>query len=158
MGYYVESEESIFHIKAANLDVAYKVMCRLNDNDAVKRGGGHYGADKVSPGDPRPEGMNHHPAKWFSWMDANYPETCLNFDSLMKELGFETTYDEATGDLIDIVYTNEKSGQQDLFLAALAPFVEVGSYIIWRDNEGDRWKNVFAGGVMTTKKGRVVYA
>jgi hypothetical protein len=65
MGYYVRIVNSTARIPAANLDRAYQRMCALNHtHDHVKRGGSWGGGKQT--------------AKWFSWMDADYPATCAD--------------------------------------------------------------------------------
>lgn len=135
MGYYVRSYESDnnFKVRKENFDAAYKAMVALNDHDDLKRGGS-FG----------PEGARN---KWFSWMDPNYPDSCQDFGAILQALGFIAIYDE-TG-LVGIDYDN-KMGQEDLFLKAIAPYVEDGSHILWRGEEGAVWVQIFKNGTIET--------
>lgn len=122
MGYYVEIEKSTAVIPAANLDRAYQKMCALNTtHDHKKRGGSNHGG------------------RWFSWMDANYPETCPDAAAVLEALGFETHYAD-NGDLHIDGYDN-KSGQEDLFLHTIAD--DVTGEIEWRGEDGERWTTLF---------------
>jgi len=144
MGYYIRTEASHFFIKKEHFQSCYKAMCKLNDYDSLKRGGGWGG--EVSKEDPRPAGLNYHPARWFSWLDANYPETISTCDQLLMELGFNTEYD-SDGNLIGVSY-DDKKGQEDIFFAAIAPWVQDDSWIEWRGEGGDMFRWMFSGGQM----------
>lgn len=135
MGYYVRSYESEnnFKVRKENFDAAYKAMVALNDDDDAKRGGS-YG----------PDGARE---KWFSWMDPNYPDSCKNFNDVLQALGFVPAYD-STG-LIGLEY-DSKMGQEDLFLKAIAPYVESGSHIVWHGEDAMVWVQIFKNGTMET--------
>lgn len=135
MGYYVRSYESDnnFKVRKENFDAAYKAMVALNDDDDAKHGGS-YGPDGVRE-------------KWFSWMDPNYPDSCQDFGAVLEALGFVAIYDE-TG-LVGLDY-DSKIGQENLFLKAIAPYVENGSYIVWRGEDGAVWVQIFRNGTMET--------
>jgi hypothetical protein len=128
MGYYVRIVNSTARIPAANLDRAYQRMCALNHtHDHVKRGGSWGGGKQT--------------AKWFSWMDANYPETCADAQAVLEQLGFETQYN-AQGDLL-IMYYDSKTGQENLFLESIKNLA-TGS-ILWQGEEGETWTTEFQG-------------
>lgn len=147
MGYYVTITDSKFEMSKDDLPKAYKAMCDLNDHDELKYGGSYGGSD-LSSNDSRPEGLDYHPARWFSWMSADYPNKCSNFEEVMTMLGIQPHYD-AHGNVISLGYDN-KTGQQDLFLEAIAPWVRDGSYIVWRGEDDSLWVDVFAKGAMAT--------
>lgn len=134
MGYYIDLEESHFFLPAENYDKAYEAMCLLNTtHDHLKNGGEWSGGEQT--------------AKWFSWMPANYPEVCPDAIAVLEQLGFEVICDEAG--IVNLHYSS-KAGQEELFLEAIAPYVEPGSYLIWRGEDGDRYGHKFADGQMTT--------
>ena len=147
MGYYVSITEGEVTIPKENLEEAYKRMCALNDNDAIKRGG-QWGGE-LSSESPRPEGMNYHPARWFSWMDANYPETCSDAQTILSSLGFELEYGDDES-LVIVRYDN-KTGQEDLFLEAISDLCTKDSYLVWRGEDGDSWRQEFGNSKMVTK-------
>lgn len=146
MGYWVNIIEGEVTIPKANLEEAYKRMCALNDNDAVKRGG-QWGGE-VSSESPRPEGMNYHPARWFSWMDANYPETCSDAKAILRELGFEL--EDRDGDLFIFGY-DSKVGQEELFLDAISDLCTKDSFLVWRGEDGAMWRQEFGTKEMVVK-------
>jgi len=142
MGYFVNITNQEFFVSKDNFDAAYKAMCALNDRDDLKSGGS-WGGDGITSDSPRPEGMTYHPAKWFSWMPANYPAVCKDFLSILKEMGFEYDLDDS-GNLALVHYDN-KTGAEGHFFEAIAPFVQDGSFIDWRGEDGDEWRWAFDG-------------
>ena len=143
MGYYVSTTNVSFNIPYPNFEAAYKAMCELNTtHDHLKRGGSYSGGEQK--------------AKWFSWMDANYPETCKTMQDVLTEVGFDMVFSPRDNDLISVHYDN-KTGQEELFLEALAPFVREGSYIEWNGEDGAKWRNEFRDGKMYTKSGVTVW-
>lgn len=78
--------------------------------------------------------------------------TALSLSSVAEALGedgWEATVDQQTGDITDIAFQGEKMypadlGEDDL-LFHLAPFVEPGSYIEMRGEDGKRWRWLFDG-------------
>lgn len=163
MGYYIYQESALIVIKKENFAACYEALCKLNDRDDLKRGGG-WGGD-ISSSHPRPEGLSYHPARWFSWMDADYPLTCSNFLQILQQLGFQ--YDIATegnqihevalpnwdaGDLCNVSWNGEKMGQEDLFFEAIAPWIEDDSFIEWRGEDNEMWRWLFKDGTMVIQK------
>jgi hypothetical protein len=130
MGYYVTLEESHFFLPIENYEKAYQAMCLLNKtHDHLKHGGSWSGGKQTE--------------KWFSWMPSNYPEILPDAISILESLGFQVAHDERG---INHLYYDSKTGQQELFLEAIAPYVETGSYLVWRGEDGDRWATKFADG------------
>jgi len=151
MGYYISTEEVDFYMSKRHFPSAYKDMCLLNKYDKLKSGG-RFGPDVKSS---RPAGLDYHPEKWFSWMDADYPAKLKTATEILQSLGFDLSFDEY-GNIINLHY-DDKTGQQDLFLGVIAPYVRDNSYIVWRGEDGHVWKNVFDNGEMKTSVGRVVF-
>lgn len=152
MGYYVHTTDSSVFIPKAMHNAAYEALCKLNKHDNLKNGGS-YGGPGLSASDPRPAGMTYHPAKWFSWMDANYPEKCKTLEEVLDMVGFSIDKDD-DGNIVGLHY-DSKTGCQETFLSALAPYVRGGSYINWQGEEGELWRNEFSGGRMTERSGVV---
>ena len=147
MGYYVETEDSTAVLPAEHLDAAYTAMCKLNEDNELKRGG-HFGRD--IPEAPRRGAV---PEKWFSWMDWNYPETCPDAQAILESLGFGTSIDKE-GNLRIEWYSN-KTGQEDLFLSAISKYLT--GYIVWRGEDGYVWRDTFDDGEMKSEAGRLVF-
>lgn len=152
MGYYVRTldDASEFFMGKEHFDAAYKDMCQLNDLDDMKRGGS-WGGEGLTSNDPRPAGMDHHPARWFSWMSADYPSKLKTAPEILQELGFHISYD-SDGNINGLSY-DDKTGQEDLFLGAIAPYVREASRIVWVGEDGSVWVNDFGGnGEMLTQE------
>jgi hypothetical protein len=55
------------------------------------------------------------------------------------------------------MHYDNKTGCQDVFLEALAPYVEAGSYIEWQGEEGEQYRFDFNGTSMTQRSGVVAW-
>jgi hypothetical protein len=150
MGYYIDTTDSNMVIKKENFEEAYKSLVNLNEDpefDDIKHGGTsqeEYEPGKViSMHDPRPEGYKYHPAKWFSWMEANWPESqnCSNLKGLLETVGFELGFDE-DGNIVGMIY-NDKTGCEHTFLEHIAKFIEPGSFMNFRGEDGEQWRLAF---------------
>jgi hypothetical protein len=139
MGYYVNGNGAL-RIKAENLDKAYEALMALQDAPPKAKRGGSYSANERR--------------FWYSWMPEDL-RTLADTTAVFAELGFETRIEEPTGDLIISCYDN-KSGQEDVFFAAAAPFIESGDYE-WTGEDGDFWAWEFEGGKMFVRYGRRTY-
>jgi hypothetical protein len=147
MGYYVRITNSNVFIPKVKQEAAYKALCALNTADSLK-GGGSYG--------PPPEGGPSVCLKrWFSWMDANYPEKCKDLKEVLEEVGFDVELSEA-GDILSLGY-DSKTGDEEHFLNALAPFVANGSFIEWQGEDGEKWRHEFDGHKIRTRTARTVW-
>jgi hypothetical protein len=128
MGYNVSIKTSTAKIPAQNLTKAYQVMCALNvTHDNEKRGGSWSGGKQTS--------------KYFSWMDANYPETCKDAQAVLEQMGFYCDYNDA-GDLVIESY-DSKMGQEDLFMESIKYLAE--GKIDWFGEDGETWTTEFFG-------------
>jgi hypothetical protein len=119
MGYYISLQKSNWVIPTENLDDAYKAMCDLNKDDSLKHG-------RSSKGE-----------KWFAWVPADYPSECKDAESILTMLGFELESNEKG---LRIISYDNKIGDEKYFVQALAPFVEVGSFLEWTGEENDMWR------------------
>ena len=134
MGYYVNGNGHLV-IKKENLAAAYEALMALNDApDFAKRGGSYSG------------GKQH--SSWFSWMPADLRELA-DTKAVFEQLGFETM--DANGDLVITCYDN-KSGQEEVFFAAAAPFIENGEYE-WTGEDSAFWQWEFIDGKMYQRDG-----
>ena len=130
MGYYVTLTHANFVIPPENLDAAYKAMCDLNvTHDSQKTGGAWSGGKQT--------------AKWFAWMDANYPETCEDAAEIFKELGFDYyLWDDGS---LEIQGYDRKIGNENLFIEAAGRFANEGWFLHWRGEEGEQWVQTAEG-------------
>lgn len=117
MGYYVKIEEVDWEItdNSRSLQVIRDMPRKFH---AIKRGGSSNGE------------------KWFSWMNNSTIEEAKSVQDVFNELGFET---EKTDKGFRILAYNSKTGQEDLFLAVMAPWTTPDSYIKWSGEDGAMW-------------------
>jgi hypothetical protein len=139
MGYYVSGNGQL-RIKKENLDKAYEAMVSLQDAPDDAKMGGSFGGDAK-------------PVRWFSWMPADL-RTLPDAKAVFAELGFEVRDDE-NGDLLISCY-DSKTGQEEIFFAAAAPFIEDNEYE-WTGEDGSFWKWHFEDGKMAIYDGRRSY-
>lgn len=150
MGYYAHTTDTHFHIPKEKFDEAYKAACALNWRNDLKSGGS-YGGDTP---EVIPEGPN--PYRWFGWVDWNYHETCKDLIAVLKEFGFDPTFDEE-GNISDLSYYDEKiSGGEEELLRAIAHCVQEGSYLCWRGEDDYLFRYDFADSDMYERTGRLV--
>jgi hypothetical protein len=135
MGYNVYGSGEL-RIATKNLGAAWEAIVKLNREapDEIKLGGSFSGGKQVS--------------SWFSWMPANLEEL-ENVSNAVQRLGFDTAQDNE-GLLIGR-YEN-KIGQEALFFAVLAPFIEDGEYE-WTGEDSAFWKWIFQEGEMRVLQG-----
>ncbi len=119
MGYYVSIDDADWEItdNGRSLQAIREMPEKYH---AIKRGGDSNGN------------------KWFSWMSDEQIKEAKCVQDVFNALGFET---EKTEKGFRIVGYNSKTGQEDLFLAVMAPWTNEDSYIIWRGEDGEMWKN-----------------
>jgi len=139
MGYYVSGSGEL-RIKKENLDKAHDALMALQDAPNKAKRGGSSGGDKA-------------PRFWYSWMPEDL-RTLTDTKAVFAELGFEVRDDE-NGDLLISCYDN-KTGQEDVFFAAAAPFIEDGDYE-WTGEDGEFWKWQFTDGKMFLLSGHRIY-
>jgi hypothetical protein len=135
MGYYVSGNGEL-RIKKENLAAAYDALMALQDApNKAKRGGS--------------SGGGQEPRFWYSWMPEDL-RTLPDTKAVFAELGFEVKDDE-NGDLLISCY-DSKTGQEDVFFAAAAPFIEDDEYE-WTGEDGAFWLWKFEDGKMYVRNG-----
>lgn len=150
MGYYVTLTGADFRIPELKWTPAFESCVALNKRDDLKTGGS-WG----------PDGQTE---KWFAWMPKDYPADAVQawkdgdvshpLVFVFKQLGFEVAVLEG---YLHLEQYDNKTGAEDYFLEAVAPFVTPGSWIEWRGEDGEVWRQEFDGQYMKVKQGRVVF-
>ena len=154
MGYFVNTTGIDFTIPKENMDKAYRAMCELNKDDSEKMGGA-FGNLENTEDITGSSSVSTNPNKWYMWMPWNYDEVCKNAAEIFSALGFEVAEDE-DGNL-SLLWYEDKSGQEDLFLKAVSQYVSPGSYIEWSGEDGYLYRHEFDGEKMEVKVGTVVW-
>ena len=139
MGYYVNGNGQL-RIKAENLGKAHEALMALQDAPPKAKRGGSSGGSEA-------------PRYWYSWMPEDL-RTLPDTKSVFETLGFEVSDDE-NGDLLISCYDN-KTGQEEVFFAAAAPFIEDDEYE-WTGEDNDFWLWKFEDGRMFVRYGKREY-
>ena len=128
MGYYVNGRGEI-SIKKERMEELYKAFVAMNDfSDEVKNGGSWSSGEKESSN--------------FSWMPSDL-STLGNAITIINHLGFETSEDSTH---FVIISYEGKIGQEDIFFAVAAPFVDDGGWFEWEGEDHSFWSWSFDGG------------
>ena len=135
MGYYVEGNGYLV-IKKENLAAAHEALMALQDAPDENKRGGSYGGGKRT-------------SSWYSWMPEDL-RTLPDTQSFFETVGFEIEVSD-NGDIVIGHYDN-KIGQEEVFISAVAPFIEDGGYD-WTGEDGAFWTWEFIGGTMFRKEG-----
>lgn len=130
MGYYVDLVDADFIIPERE-DVLAALREMPIKYEALMRGGSSNGE------------------KWFSWMNNEEIEKAESARSIFDALGFDCV--DYGNNTFGLVGYNSKTGQEDLFLAVVAPFVKDESYTQWRGEDGELWRYTVSRGVLTVQ-------
>jgi predicted metalloprotease len=90
--------------------------------------------------------------RWFAWMNDSEIEEAESVEQVFEGLGFQTNKEE--GGFYITGYDN-KHGQQDLFLAWMAPYTDEGSWMEWTGEDTEMWKFTINEGQMFSEEGVV---
>lgn len=139
MGYYISITEAGFEIPETEevLTVLKEANTKFHD---WKRGGSWSGGEEKD--------------KWFSWMPSKYDEMVTSVAEVFQMLGFTTENKDGKVLLTDY---DSKVGQEELFLALVAPFVEEGSFINWMGEDGNKWRNEVIDGRLHSAEAHTSY-
>jgi hypothetical protein len=129
MGYSVTMGDSYAILPTENQPEAYRRLCDLNKQHDLKGGGSWVGDAQVQ--------------RWFRWMPSNYDEICLNTKEILETVGFQT---ENGNEGLEVNYYEQKTGDEDLFIATIADLFLPDSYMEWRGEDGAMYRWDFGGG------------
>lgn len=124
----IEMTESNFAIKKGNFEAALKslkdvfVLENMSCYDYVSGKGKKY--------------------PHFSWVITENVLESTNLREALSEIRFTAVYDQ-DGNICNVEFTGEKYGDEEIFFNALAPYVEPGSYLRFKDKDGNTWKWLF---------------
>ena len=146
MGYYVTLLDADFIIPET--EEVLNVLKELNNgNEDIKRGGSYGGSGKRE--------------FWFSWMPADF-SVFTTVASVFEALGFETKKIEEISvehpyERVALVGYDSKTGQEDIFIEAVAPFVEHGNHLEWRGEQGEVWRDLVLNGTYHRQDANLVF-
>lgn len=141
MGYYV-SGSGEFTIAASNVKAAYDAVVALNNVPPAAKHGGVWRDGKQE-------------SAHFSWLPTDLA-TIPTLQEIFTAIGFEVSDNDNDGLTIHN-FPNNKAGQEELFAAAVAPFVNSGGYFVWDGEDGEYWKWVFNGSQLFIHEGVRAY-
>lgn len=138
MGYFITSYEIDVKISVSKADAALIEMKRINgpEFDQYKCGG---------------DGQR---VKWYSWMPESFDEF-KTIDEFLECVGFEGT--KRDSDFVTLGHYDKKTGSEDVFMHFLAPFIEAGSFINWRGEDGGMWRWEFDGTTVERKTAQTLW-
>jgi hypothetical protein len=139
MGYYTTITDADFLIPTANEAAALAALKALNDPEYnEQKQGGSWGAEGKTKA-------------WYSWMTADYDQHVKSCADVFEQLGFEV---EQTAEGMRLTGYDNKTGQEDLFLNAVAPYVAADSFLAWRGEDGTLYRFEFDGTKMIEMEAR----
>lgn len=125
MGYNIQIIGADFSIDTADTRNALEAIeALMQDPDAERRG------------------YSKHSGDHFSWLNNATPEEWNTLDEAMVDWRFPIHRND-TGDVIGIEFSGQKIGQEKLMFERIAPFVETGSHITFKGEDGDTWRLEF---------------
>lgn len=137
MGYYVTMTASNLRVPLRHEFVAVDTLKRLNWRNELKHGGCYRPGAEPIPAGP-------HPDIWFSWMPWNYHELYDRLQPLLECVGF---FVQSEDGYLEIVGYDDKTGCENVFLQALAPFFDRTSgepSSEWSGEDNRAWRVTYA--------------
>lgn len=142
MGRYVTIIAQDFKIKAENVGAAYRAAVALNADDSKKSTRYRGPEPLVKPEDSK--SVASSPEVSFRGVRWNYDEECNTIAEVLREFGFEP--EVASDGSIKGLWFDDKFGDEQLVLEAIAPYVEDGSMLCWAEGYYDMWSMWFLNG------------
>jgi hypothetical protein len=106
--------------------------------------------------DPLPrtrKGWDDH----YPFVDTATVEAAETLEDCLKAWRWSVIDENEDEDIIEVGFTGEKYGAEDLLFETLAPFVEAGSVIQMAGDDGVIWRWRFDGGNVRKDFGRIVF-
>jgi hypothetical protein len=141
MGYCIEQRASDFRVKKEN----FKPMLKAIESLMAL-------TDRMSGGSSYRE-------KWFAWVDTSKVLQGVENNDIfyaMEAWRWFVERDEE-GNISGIFFEGEKYGDDDLLMAAIAPYVENGCYIEMQGEDGEMWRWCFDHGKLINKEAKIVW-
>ena len=143
MEYYIELRDSDFYIKEKNFKNVLEAISNLMTQ-----------TDKMNGGSSNED-------RWFSWVNTDNVLRAIrqnNLRQVMTEWRFPVGFEDVgKGDICDLSFSGEKSGDEVYFFDAIAPWVEDGSFLEFQGEEGERWRWEFQNGKMIERFAKVIW-
>jgi hypothetical protein len=140
MGYCMSQENAEFRIAKSKHAAAIKKLKELMKRTDLMRGGSNLGG------------------KWiphFSWVETDEVLNATSLAEVMEAFRWTVEHDADDGNITSISFSGEKLGDDQHFFEAIAEFVDDGSFIEMRGEDGALWRWIFSGGKVTEKHATV---
>jgi hypothetical protein len=131
MGYCMSQTDAKFSIKRENHTPALNALKALMTRDDLKTG------SSGSANGPR--------TRHFSFCNMADVDGWANLANAMEEIRWTPTLDDDYN-IVGVEFQGEKMGDDMAFFSAIAEFVEDGSFIQMRGEDGGQWRWKFSGG------------
>ena len=142
MGYYIEQTDSKFFIAHTDVEKALSAIKGIMHSHDQMRGGS-WG----------PDGKTE---RWYAWVNTDEVLQSQTLVDALESWRWKARTD-SVGNVCGIEFVGEKSGQDELLFDAIAPYVESGSYIVMRGEDGEVWRWYFEEGTCSEQAGRISY-
>ena len=96
------------------------------------------------------------PGNNWSWVSRNEVLEAETLEQALYAWRWQA-YTLKNGDIHSLEFGGEKYGDDPILLAALAPFVEDGSFIEMQGEDGERWMWKFRDGELETLNAQISY-
>jgi hypothetical protein len=137
MGYYMRQTDAKFTIAASKHAAALEKLKELLGRADLMGGGSSDGRGGYVP--------------HFSFVRMEDARTATNLADAMDAFRWPVEQD-AEGNITAIRFAGEKLGEDEHFFAAIAAFVDDGSFIAMRGETGSGWRWVFSKGAIAGKR------
>ena len=143
MSFYIQSMGTL-SIPLECVDAAWQAIKELNASDDGKSGG--IGpAKRIRPEDSK--SLSQNPNANFAYLPWDYDVQFTSLDDFLKELGFESV--ERTETNLVFGDFNAKSGDEEVFMKAIAPFVPGFQDMLWVREDLVTFKFQYEDGTVT---------
>lgn len=127
MGYCMTENDCVFFIDKTNIPELIKAIKALAE-DPSKMTGGRYHLGKKTE-------------RHYSFVNNSFVDTD-DIEKIFDIWRWAISLDD-DGNIVDIGFRGEKSGDDNMLFQAIAPYVKEGSYIEMRGEDGAMWRWVF---------------
>lgn len=139
MGYCIEQTDSKFFIAKEDKKKALAAIKELANHPEKMGGGSWRGAER-----------------WFAWVTTHHFVNATTLEEALRAWRWEPINDKE-GNVVDIHFEGEKSGDDQHLFSAIAPFVKKRSFIQMRGEDNTVWKWAFDGTDCQEVMGRILF-
>jgi hypothetical protein len=143
MGIYIYQLQTEFQVAAEKCPQMF---------EALKIAIGETSKDLLFGGERRGNEIVRH----FAFINHEKVLNAVNLEEALYYCRWAPEFDQQ-GNIIDIEFTGEKYGNEDILFNALAPFIEEGSYITMVNDRREIWRWRFDGIKSHKETGKIIF-